>query len=259
MSKLRVLIADDHHLMRLGLRTVLELDPNIQVVGEACTGPQSVELAKKLKPDVVILDIVMPECDGIEATARIQRETNARVLVLSMHDSEAMVREALIAGANGYVLKTDTPVKLKAALKAVCAGRRYLSPELSKKLAEGRLQQQGPIGGQTFQDCLTSRELEIAQLLAKGKSSKEIGEILAISVRTVETHRANIMRKLSVHSVTELVHYVLAHGLLEIRGGASHGIRENQISHEGTRQATEFSTLATSSGGYLEKLRNGHN
>jgi DNA-binding NarL/FixJ family response regulator len=249
MSRMKVLIADDHHLIRLGLRTMLESDPNIQLVGEACTGPQAVELAKKLKPDVVILDVVMPECDGIEAIARIQKETDARVLVLSMHDSEAMVREALIAGANGYVLKTDMPGKLKAALKAVCAGRRYLSPELSQKLAGCRVQQDRR--GKAAPGCLTSREVEVARLLAKGKSSKEIGEILEISVRTVETHRANIMRKLNVHSVTELVHYVFAHGLLEMQGGGSGGGWRPQISRD--RTTNELSTFTTSSGGHLEK------
>ena len=215
MSKIKVLIADDHELIRQGVRSILHSDPNAQVVGEAVTGAQAVEQTLRLKPDVVVMDLAMPELDGIEATRQIRAANpSTQIIVLTMHDSEIMVRRVLNAGASGYVLKSELANKLKTALRVVHRGRRYLSRQMSERLMDRYLQQTGPVEESAF--SLTGRELEIAQLLSLGKSSKEIGDVLNITVRTVETHRANIMRKLNVHSVTELLHRAFADKLIEM-------------------------------------------
>jgi DNA-binding NarL/FixJ family response regulator len=215
MSKIRVLIADDHELIRQGVRSILHSEPNAQVVGEAVTGAQAVEQTQKLKPDVVVMDLAMPELDGIEATRQIRAANpSTKIIVLTMHDSEIMVRRVLNAGASGYVLKSELANKLKAALRVVRRGRRYLSRQMSERLTDRYLEQTE--SGEESPFSLTSRELEVAQLLSVGKSSKEIGDVLNITVRTVETHRANIMRKLNVHSVTELLHRAFADKLIEI-------------------------------------------
>jgi DNA-binding NarL/FixJ family response regulator len=214
MKKVKILIADDHELIRRGVRTILESSRDAEIVGEATNGIQAVEQTEKLRPDVVIMDLVMPGLDGIEATRRIHAaNAGTRVIILTMHDSEVLVRRVLIAGADGYVLKSDLANQLKTAVKSVCRGQRYLSGQISEGLVDGYLQQDMPERNAT-PACLTSRELEVARLLSLGKSSKEIGAALRITVRTVETHRANIMRKWNVHSVTELLHYALAHGLV---------------------------------------------
>jgi DNA-binding NarL/FixJ family response regulator len=214
MKKVKILIADDHELIRRGVRTILESSRDAEIVGEAANGIQAVEQTEKLKPDVVIMDLVMPGLDGIEATRRIHAANSGiRVIILTMHDSEVLVRRVLIAGADGYLLKSDLANQLKTAVKSVCRGQRYLSGQISEGLVDGYLQQDVPKRNAT-PVRLTSRELEVARLLSLGKSSKEIGTALRITVRTVETHRANIMRKWNVHSVTELLHYASAHGLV---------------------------------------------
>jgi DNA-binding NarL/FixJ family response regulator len=215
MNKIRVLIADDHELIRQGVRSILHSERGAQVVGEAATGLQAVEQTQKLKPDVVVMDLAMPELDGIEATRQIRAANpSTHVIVLTMHDSEIMVRRVLNAGASGYVLKSELANKLKTALRVVHRGSRYLSRQMSARLTDRYLQQTDAAEELPF--SLTSRELEVAQLLSVGRSSKEIGDVLNITVRTVETHRANIMRKLNVHSVTELLHRVFADRLIEI-------------------------------------------
>ena len=215
MNKIKVLIADDHELIRQGVRSILHSERDAHVVGEAVTGLQAVEQTQKLKPDVVVMDLAMPELDGIEATRRIRSANpSTQVIVLTMHDSEIMVRRVLNAGASGYVLKSELANKLKTALRVVHRGSRYLSRQMSERLMDRYLQQSGT--GEELPFSLTSRELEVAQLLSVGKSSKEIGDVLNITVRTVETHRANIMRKLNVHSVTELLHRAFADKLIAI-------------------------------------------
>jgi DNA-binding NarL/FixJ family response regulator len=215
MSKIRVLIADDHELIRQGVRSILHSERDAQVVGEAVTGLQAVEQTQKLKPDVVVMDLAMPELDGIEATRQIRAANpSTQVIVLTMHDSEIMVRRVLNAGAGGYVLKSELANKLKTALRVVYRGRRYLSRQMSERLMDRYLEQAR--SAEESPSSLTSRELEVAQLLSVGKSSKEIGDVLNITVRTVETHRSNIMRKLNVHSVTELLHRAFADKLFEI-------------------------------------------
>jgi DNA-binding NarL/FixJ family response regulator len=216
MERVKVLIADDHELIRAGIRNIVDSQRNLQLVGEARSGLQAVEKIKKLRPDVVILDLVTRERDAADVTHRIQTESpDSRVIILSMYDSELAIREALIAGATGYIMKDEIPSELKPAIKTVCKGRRYLSPRVAEKLAKHAMQlrKQETASSEEF---LTSRELEVTRLLTIGNSSKEIGEALGISSRTAEAHRANIMRKLKVHSVTELVHSVLAHGLIDI-------------------------------------------
>jgi DNA-binding NarL/FixJ family response regulator len=215
MNKIKVLVADDHELIRRGVRSILHSGRSAQVVGEAVTGLEAVEQAQKLSPDVVIMDLGMPELDGIEATRRIRAvNPSVRVIVLTMHDSEVMVRRVLSAGANGYVLKSELANKLKEALEVVYRGYRYLSAQVIEELMDRYLKQGAPEKESPL--VLTSRELEVAQLLSWGKSNKEIGDVLKIKVRTVETHRANIMRKLNVHSVTELIHRAFADKLVEI-------------------------------------------
>src|SRR5712671_5390567 len=198
MKKLRILIADDHALVRRGARVCLETRRGWRVVGEATDGREAVQKAIKLKPDVVVIDIGMPELDGVEATREIRRAVpNAKVLILTMHESDQMIRRALDAGADGYLLKADLTDTLPKAVKAVAAGKRFLAPKVSEIVLEGFLktndqpQQREPANTQT-----TPREIEVIRLLAEGKSNKEIAMLLGIAVRTVETHRSNIMLKL---------------------------------------------------------------
>lgn len=213
MSRLKVLIADDHEMIRRGIRAVLSSQAEIQIVGEASTGLQAVEQAERLRPDVVIMDLVMPAMDGVEAARRI-RETNKniRIIILTMHNSDVVIRNVLNAGADGYLLKSDLANNLKKAMDTVCRGRQYLSQEVEEGLTNRSTVAHQSID-QKQTSTLTSRELEVIQLLSQGRSSKEIADALAISVRTVETHRANSMRKMGVHSVTELLHSVLRSNL----------------------------------------------
>jgi DNA-binding NarL/FixJ family response regulator len=215
MNRIKVLIADDHELIRQGVRSILHSERRAQIVGEAVTGRQAVELAEKLGPDVVIMDLVMPELDGIEAIRQIRAaDPSIRIIVLTMHNSEILVRRVLSAGASAYVLKSELADKLKKALHAVSRGDRYLSDEMLERFTNRYLQQTAPEDESAR--FLTGRELEVAQLLSLGKSSKEIAEILKITARTVDTHRANIMRKMNVHSVTELLYQAFTNKLIEV-------------------------------------------
>jgi DNA-binding NarL/FixJ family response regulator len=218
MNRIKILIADDHELIRQGVRSILHSQRNARIVGEAVTGIQAVELFHKLKPDVVIMDLVMPGLDGIEATRQIRAaDPNIRIIALTMHDSEIMVRKVINAGASAYVLKSELAEKLKEALHAVCRGNQFLSGEMSGCPVNRYLEQTVPEDESAC--CLTSRELEVAQLLSLGKSSKEIGKVLKITARTVDTHRANIMRKMNVHSVTELLYQAFNNKLIEVGTG----------------------------------------
>jgi len=219
MKKLRILLADDHALIRRGARAVLHSQRGWRVVGEAGNGTEAVEKAKRLKPDVAIVDISMPELDGVQVTRQI-RETvpNTKVLVLTMHDSDQVVENALDAGAQGYVLKSDLTLCLVKAVKEVSGGRRSLTPKVSEIVVKGFLkarsdnQLEGRTGTQP-----TSRQLEIVRLLAEGKINKEIACQLGIAVRTVEAHRANIMQKLGLHSLADLIQYALRNGIISLQ------------------------------------------
>lgn len=214
MKRLRILIADDHGLVRRGARAVLQSKHGWRVVGEAVDGREAVEKAKELKPDVAVVDIAMPELDGIEVIRQIrQANPDTKVLVLTMHESDQMVRRALNAGANGYLLKSDLTDSLTKAVKDIADGKRFLTPKVSEIVLEGFLDTKGHLHGERAGTQATPREIEIVRLLAEGKTNKEIAALLGITVRTVETHRAKIMLKLGLHSLTELIHYAIRHQL----------------------------------------------
>jgi DNA-binding NarL/FixJ family response regulator len=216
VKKLRILIADDHGLVRRGVRAVLHSRRGWRLVGEATNGREAVEKAIELKPDVTVVDISMPELDGVEAVRQIREAVpDSKVLVLTMHESDQMVRRALDAGAHGYILKSDLTDSLPKAVRAIADGKRFLTPKVSEIVLEGFLktkseQRQGEERGTRT----TPRETEIVHLLAEGKSNKEIAAQLGITVRTVETHRAKIMLKLGLHSLADLIHYAMRHEMV---------------------------------------------
>jgi DNA-binding NarL/FixJ family response regulator len=215
VKKLRILIADDHGLVRRGAREVLHSRLGWRVVGEAADGREAVAKAIELKPDVAVVDIGMPELNGIEATRQIREAVpKTKILVLTMNESNQMIRRALDAGANGYLLKSDLTESLPKAVEAIVAGKRFLTSKVSEIVLEGFLKSKGPHQVEESKNTRTTpRENEIIQLLSVGKSNKEIAAILQISARTVETHRSKIMLKIGVHSLAELVHYALRNGL----------------------------------------------
>src|ERR1700732_4471733 len=205
MKKIRIVLADDHTLIRGGLRLTIEQHADLTVVGEAEDGRQAVALAASLKPDVAVLDIGMPNLNGIEAAKQItQAESAPAVVVLSMHRDETYILRALKAGVRGYLLKDSAESDLVRAIRAVAEGKSFFSPAVSKVLLEDYVRKLRRTGGEDSYDLLTSREREILQLIAEGKSNKETANILHLSVYTVETHRANIMEKLKLKSIPEL-------------------------------------------------------
>ncbi|HUZ45715.1 MAG TPA: response regulator transcription factor [Terriglobia bacterium] len=213
MENVRILLADDHEIVRHGLRRLLETQPGWNICGEAGSGREAVEKTWQLKPDIVILDHSMPELSGAEAARQILKALpQMEIVILTMHDSEQLLREVLEAGVHGYVLKSDAMCDMVAAINALLDHKRYLSPGASGVAVEGFLHSSAeaePI------DRLTPREREIVQLLAKGKSNKEVASALNISVKTVEAHRANIMHKLNLPSFADLVHYAIRTGIVE--------------------------------------------
>jgi DNA-binding NarL/FixJ family response regulator len=222
VKKLRILIADDHAMARRGAHAVLHSRHGWRVVGEATNGREAVEKAIELKPDVAVVDIGMPELDGVEVTRQIREAVpNTKVLVLSMHESDRLISRALDAGACGYLLKSDLTNCLPKAVKAIAEGKRFLTPKVSEIVLQGFLKtksQHRP--GERAGVRITPRESEIVRLLAEGKSNKEIASQLGIAVRTVETHRAKIMLKLGLHSLAELVHYALRYGIISAPSAA---------------------------------------
>jgi DNA-binding NarL/FixJ family response regulator len=216
MSKLRVLIADDHEVVRAGVRSLLESQSDCEICGEAVTGLQAVTLTQQLQPDVVILDVTMPELNGLEATRQIRKVTpDVQVLVLSVHESEELVREILNAGAHGYILKSDAGRELTAAMHALRKHETFFTSRVAQiALRAYRNKKANDDAPVSPDSALTTREREVLQLLAEGRSNKETASALGIGVTTVETHRANIMRKLRAHSVAELVHYAVRHKMI---------------------------------------------
>ncbi len=207
---LRILLADDHTIMRNGLRLLLERQADFTVVGEASNGREAVELADLKSPDIIIMDVAMPMMNGIEATARITAASpKVAVIILSMHSDESYVLRALKAGARGYLLKDSAEGDLIAAVHAVAANKAFFSPAVSKVLAEDYLRQMQQRGVEDSYDLLTARERELLQLIAEGRSTKDIATLLNLSPYTVETHRGNLMSKLNVHSVPELILYAV--------------------------------------------------
>jgi len=214
--KIRVLIADDHSLVRAGIRMLLEDQADIEVVGEAGGGCEVVEQAAQLQPDVVLMDIAMNDLSGLEATAQItERLPQTRVLALTMHDREEYFFAMLQAGALGYVLKESQPDELVAAIRAVHRGEAYLSPSVTKAVVTDYLAQRAG-SNQSRYSLLTPREKEILRLVADGKTTREISELLYLSEKTVEKHRASIMHTLGLQSLSQLIKYAIRKGLIEV-------------------------------------------
>jgi DNA-binding NarL/FixJ family response regulator len=212
---LRLLVADDHDLLRRGLRGLLEEHDGWQVCAEARNGREAVELAAKLQPDIAVVDLSMPEMNGLEATRQILRDApETEVLIFTMHETEQLVRDVVHAGARGYVLKSDAAAHLVTAVEALAHHRPYFSSRVSDTILAGFLRA-GRDPEEGSGTVLTAREREIVQLLAEGKSNKDVAATLVISIKTVETHRATIMRKLGINSIVELVHYAVRNKLIE--------------------------------------------
>jgi DNA-binding NarL/FixJ family response regulator len=210
MSKVRILLADDHGIVRKGLRFLLERQPDMEVIGEASDGREAARLAEELDPNVVIMDIAMPLLNGIDATAQIvKRNPRIGVIMLSMHSDEGYLVRVLTAGAKGYLLKDAAETDVVRAVQTVVQGKPFFSPQIAQTLLEDYMRQLQQRGLEDSYDLLTSREKEILQLLAGGKSNKEVASLLNLSVYTVETHRANLMQRLNLHSTAEIVLYAV--------------------------------------------------
>jgi len=216
MSALKILVADDHDVVRAGMKALLEDQPHWQVVAEASTGRQAVDKAKATVPDVAILDVTMPELNGLEAARQIKKLLPyTEILILTVHESEQIAAEVLKVGARGYILKSDAGRELVAAVKAVAAHKNYFTSRIAQMVSDSTLKEGAQaIEAEDIGSRLTPREKEIVQLLAEGKSNKEAASALNISVKTVETHRTNIMRKLRFHSVGELVRYAVRNNIV---------------------------------------------
>lgn len=216
MADLRILVADDHDVVRSGLRALLEAKAGWEVCDEAATGREAVQKAEQLKPDVVVLDIAMPELNGLEAARQILKAApRIEIVILTMHDSDQLIREVLEAGAHGFVMKSDAGRDLVTAVEAVAQHKTFFTSTVSERVLGGYLGRQSQSTEEALsRERLTPREREIVQLLAEGNSNKEVAATLGISVKTAETHRSNIMRKLNIHSVTELVHYALRNNII---------------------------------------------
>jgi DNA-binding NarL/FixJ family response regulator len=217
MRNLRILIADDHDLMRRGLKALIESRPGWQVCDEAHTGQEAVTKAAKLKPDVAIVDISMPELNGLEAARRIREASpHTEILILSVHYSDQLIRDILRAGVQGYIVKSDSDRDLLIALEALANHKPFFTSK-AMEVVLTKFDRSGPrlSNDEVVGDRLTSREHEIVQLLSEGRSSKKVATLLGISVKTAETHRANVMRKLGIHSVSELVRYAVRNQIIE--------------------------------------------
>ena len=211
MNPIRILLADDHAVVRQGFRAMLAQQPDITIVGEAGNGREVMALAEKTKPDLIVMDVAMPELNGIEATRRLTAiMPDIRILALSMHKDSVYVREMLKAGAKGYLLKDSGESDLLDAVRTLARGGEYISPSVQEALISATRS-----GAATPLDQLTSREREVLQLIAEGKTNKEVAAVLKISPFTVDAHRGRIMEKLKVHNVNELVRFAVRHGLID--------------------------------------------
>jgi DNA-binding NarL/FixJ family response regulator len=211
---IRILLADDHAILRQGLRNMIEEEAGFQVVGEAADGFEAIEKARELKPDILVVDLAMPHLNGLEVTSRVKQEKYApRVIVLSMRKSEPYIMEALRNGADGYVLKSEDPKDMLNAIHAVAAGSTYLSPAVADLAVEAYLQSSRQVRPDPYTE-LTDREKEIFQLSAEGMSSEEIAEFLTLSVHTISTHRRNLMGKLNIKNQAELITYAVKRGII---------------------------------------------
>ena len=214
-NQIRVMIADDHQLVRSGLRGLLEREGEFKVVAEAADGYEAIELATVHKPDIILLDVGMPRLNGTDAAQRLSEKLpSSRIIILSMHSDEGYVLKALKAGARGYLLKASPEADVLAAVRAVAAGNAYFSPSITKLLVEDYVGELRRRGVEDSYDLLTLREKEILQLLASGKSNRDIADVLHISVTTAESHRSSILQKLHLHSLAELILYAVRKGLI---------------------------------------------
>lgn len=215
MNKIRVLLAEDHTIVRQGLRALLEQSDDIKVIAEAEDGREAVNKTEQLKPDIVLMDISMPILNGIEATRQIKKKfPDIKVLILTMHTTEEYISQILHAGASGYLVKKSAHHELLSAIKAIQKGSSYLSPLVSKKVIDEYLHKTKEDIKQDRYEKLTTREREVLQLIAEGKANKEIAELLYLSVKTVETHKAHLMEKLNLHTTTDLIKYAIQKGII---------------------------------------------
>lgn len=215
MRKIRILLADDHQLMRSGVRLMLEREADLAVVGEASDGREAVTLAKSLKPEVVVMDIGMPNLNGIEAAHQMTQENpELAIVIVSMHSDESYVLRALKGGARGYLLKDSAEADLIKAVHAVASGKSFFSPAVSKLLLDDYVRKLKRSGTEDAYDLLTPREREVLQLIAEGKSNKDIANLLNLSVYTVESHRANLMEKLNLRGLPEVILYAVRKGII---------------------------------------------
>jgi len=215
VNPIRILLADDHNILRDGLRLLLERQSGLTVVAEAADGREAIERADEHRPDLVVMDIAMPGINGIEATRRIvQKHPTTGVLILSMHYDESYIIRSLKAGARAYLLKDSLKADLLSAIRAVAEGKSFFSPKISRILQEDYMQALRDKGSEDTYDLLTSREREILQLIAEGKTNKEIAAALNVSLYTVDTHRTHILRKLNLHSVPEVMLYAVRKGII---------------------------------------------
>ena len=215
MKSLRVLVADDHEIVRHGIRTIVQSCQGFEVCGEASDGRHAVQMASDLRPDIVVIDIGMPHLNGLDATRQIvHSDPRIKVLILTMHESEQIVRDVLTAGARGYLLKTDAGRDLVSALEALASRKTFFTSKVAEIVLGTYIN--GRSERQVSKDILTGREREVVQLLAEGKSSKEVAVALGLSVKTAETHRSNLMRKLDLHSVSELVLYAVRNNIVHV-------------------------------------------
>jgi two-component system, NarL family, response regulator NreC len=214
-QKVRIVIAEDHTILREGLKALISTNPNFEVVGEAEDGREAIRCVEKLKPDLILSDLSMPRMNGMEAIREIKkRSPDTKVMVLTVHRTEEYILAALKAGAEGYVLKDSTHSELMLAVKNILSGKRYISPGISEKVIEGYLEGKKALKTRTSWETLTQREREILKLIAEGYRNKEIADYLCISVKTVEKHRANLMDKLDLHSVSALTAFAMEKGLV---------------------------------------------
>ncbi|TKJ31282.1 MAG: DNA-binding response regulator [Chloroflexi bacterium B3_Chlor] len=217
MNRIRVLLAEDHTIVRKGLRSLLDAEAGIEVVGEARDGRDAVRKVQLLSPDVVVMDIAMPGLNGLEGTRQIRKRfPEVKVLILTMHTDEEYVLQVLAAGASGYVVKQAAPRELVSAIQAVHQGDSFLSPSISRKVVEAYIRQAEAMAEEDSYRRLTEREREVLQLIAEGHSTREISQLLYISVKTVETHRAHLMDKLDIHSIAELTQYAIRKGVISL-------------------------------------------
>ncbi len=216
MTTLRILVADDHEIVRQGIRALLQAHPGWEVCAEASDGREAVEKAAELKPDIAVVDIGMPNLNGLNATRQIlQQDPQAKVLILTMHESEQVLREVLDVGARGYLLKSDAGRDLVTAIETLQRNKTFFSSQVGEVMLENVRKRKNHTES-PVKEVLTSREREVVQLLAEGKSTKEVAVILGLSVKTAETHRSNVMRKLELHSVSELVLYAVRNNIVQV-------------------------------------------